>query len=110
MKPGDVYLINDPYDGGTHLADVTVVKPIYYQDEVLFMAIIEEAVCDGTPSTWATMRGAQSQMAHEKSCTSAKMGEREVRIIVMPISLLIVPRRWKTMDMVMGSTVALLMP
>jgi len=39
MKPGDVYLINDPYAGGTHLADVTVVKPIYYQGELLFMAI-----------------------------------------------------------------------
>jgi N-methylhydantoinase B len=39
MKPGDVYLINDPYEGGTHLADVTVVKPIYHQDELLFMAI-----------------------------------------------------------------------
>lgn len=39
MKPGDVYLINDPYEGGTHLADVTVVKPIFYQDQLLFMAI-----------------------------------------------------------------------
>jgi len=39
MKPGDVYLINDPYEGGTHLADVTVVKPIYYQGQLLFMAI-----------------------------------------------------------------------
>ncbi len=39
MKPGDVYLINDPYEGGTHLADVTVVKPIYFRDELLFMAI-----------------------------------------------------------------------
>ena len=43
-------------------------------------------------------------MAHEKSCTSAKMGEREVRIIVMPISSLIVPNRWNTTDIVMGST------
>jgi len=39
MKPGDVFLINDPYEGGTHLADVTVVKPIYYKEELLFMAI-----------------------------------------------------------------------
>ena len=39
MKPGDVYLINDPYEGGTHLADVTVVKPIYYEGELLFMGI-----------------------------------------------------------------------
>ncbi len=39
MKPGDVFLINDPYEGGTHLADVTVVKPIYFKGELLFMAI-----------------------------------------------------------------------
>jgi N-methylhydantoinase B len=39
MKPGDVYLINDPYEGGTHLADITVVKPIYHHGDLLFMAI-----------------------------------------------------------------------
>jgi N-methylhydantoinase B len=39
IKPGDVYLINDPYEGGTHLADATVVKPVYHEGELLFMAI-----------------------------------------------------------------------
>ena len=29
MRPGDAYLINDPYAGGTHLPDVTVVSPVY---------------------------------------------------------------------------------
>jgi 5-oxoprolinase (ATP-hydrolysing) len=29
MRPGDVYLLNDPYHGGTHLPDVTVVTPVY---------------------------------------------------------------------------------
>ncbi|MEO7055674.1 MAG: hydantoinase B/oxoprolinase family protein [Caldimonas sp.] len=29
MKPGDVYVLNDPYHGGTHLPDVTVVTPVY---------------------------------------------------------------------------------
>ena len=28
MKPGDVYALNDPYHGGTHLPDVTVVTPV----------------------------------------------------------------------------------
>ena len=28
-KPGDVVALNNPYDGGTHLPDVTVVMPIY---------------------------------------------------------------------------------
>jgi 5-oxoprolinase (ATP-hydrolysing) len=29
MKPGDVYALNDPYHGGTHLPDVTVVTPLF---------------------------------------------------------------------------------
>lgn len=29
MKPGDVYMLNDPYNGGTHLPDITVVKPVF---------------------------------------------------------------------------------
>jgi 5-oxoprolinase (ATP-hydrolysing) len=29
MCPGDVYAINDPYHGGTHLPDVTVVTPVF---------------------------------------------------------------------------------
>jgi 5-oxoprolinase (ATP-hydrolysing) len=29
MAPGDVYMLNDPYNGGTHLPDVTVVMPVY---------------------------------------------------------------------------------
>jgi 5-oxoprolinase (ATP-hydrolysing) len=32
MKSGDVYVLNDPYHGGTHLPDVTVVTPVYLQD------------------------------------------------------------------------------
>ena len=29
MKPGDVYAVNDPYHGGTHLPDITVVTPVF---------------------------------------------------------------------------------
>ena len=29
QKPGDVYVLNDPYHGGTHLPDVTVVTPVF---------------------------------------------------------------------------------
>jgi len=29
MGAGDVYVLNDPYHGGTHLPDVTVVTPVY---------------------------------------------------------------------------------
>ena len=29
MCPGDVYALNDPYHGGTHLPDITVVTPVF---------------------------------------------------------------------------------
>ncbi|WP_298207526.1 hydantoinase B/oxoprolinase family protein [Acidovorax sp.] len=32
MHPGDVYMLNDPYHGGTHLPDVTVITPVYVAD------------------------------------------------------------------------------
>ncbi|ARF54123.1 hydantoinase B/oxoprolinase family protein [Streptomyces gilvosporeus] len=39
LRPGDVYAINDPYHGGTHLPDVTVVTPVFSTggDELLFL-------------------------------------------------------------------------
>ncbi|MEM7466209.1 MAG: hydantoinase B/oxoprolinase family protein [Pseudomonadota bacterium] len=33
MKPGDVFVLNDPYHGGTHLPDVTVVTPVFSNGE-----------------------------------------------------------------------------
>jgi 5-oxoprolinase (ATP-hydrolysing) len=32
MRPGDVYVLNDPYHGGTHLPDVTVITPVFLDD------------------------------------------------------------------------------
>ncbi|MEV3923689.1 hydantoinase B/oxoprolinase family protein [Actinomadura coerulea] len=32
MRPGEVYALNDPYHGGTHLPDVTVVTPVFLGD------------------------------------------------------------------------------
>jgi 5-oxoprolinase (ATP-hydrolysing) len=29
MKPGDVFVLNAPYNGGTHLPDVTVIAPVF---------------------------------------------------------------------------------
>ncbi len=38
MRPGDVYMLNAPYNGGTHLPDVTVVTPVFAEDgqDILF--------------------------------------------------------------------------
>ncbi|MCF6525427.1 hydantoinase B/oxoprolinase family protein [Streptomyces sp. JJ36] len=39
LRPGDVYTVNDPYHGGTHLPDVTVVTPVFARDggDLLFL-------------------------------------------------------------------------
>ncbi|QNB05847.1 5-oxoprolinase [Herbaspirillum frisingense] len=38
MRPGDVFMLNDPYHGGTHLPDITVITPAFDKDgrEILF--------------------------------------------------------------------------
>jgi len=38
MRRGDVYAVNDPYHGGTHLPDVTVITPVFDRDgdDILF--------------------------------------------------------------------------
>ena len=37
MTPGDAYILNAPYNGGTHLPDITVIKPVFSeQRELLF--------------------------------------------------------------------------
>ncbi|MAQ99005.1 MAG: 5-oxoprolinase [Oceanospirillaceae bacterium] len=33
MKPGDAYVLNTPYNGGTHLPDITVVRPVFLHGE-----------------------------------------------------------------------------
>ena len=34
MRPGDVFVLNDPYHGGTHLPDITVITPVYLEAPV----------------------------------------------------------------------------
>ena len=36
MSPGDVFVLNAPYNGGTHLPDITVVKPVFEGGEIIF--------------------------------------------------------------------------
>ena len=33
MRPGDVYVLNAPYNGGTHLPDITVIMPVFAEDD-----------------------------------------------------------------------------
>ncbi|HEY7205448.1 MAG TPA: hydantoinase B/oxoprolinase family protein [Methylomirabilota bacterium] len=34
VRPGDIFIVNDPYCGGTHLMDVKMVKPYFYRGQL----------------------------------------------------------------------------
>ena len=37
ILPGDAYILNAPYNGGTHLPDVTIIKPVFtHEGDILF--------------------------------------------------------------------------
>jgi N-methylhydantoinase B len=36
LQPGDVLILNDPYWGGTHLPDITLIAPVCHQDRLAF--------------------------------------------------------------------------
>ncbi|MGK7878204.1 MAG: hydantoinase B/oxoprolinase family protein [Xenococcaceae cyanobacterium] len=43
LKPGDVYVLNNPYNGGTHLPDVTVITPVFAESPSLSTTRIVKA-------------------------------------------------------------------
>ncbi|MDN5789419.1 MAG: hydantoinase B/oxoprolinase family protein [Micrococcales bacterium] len=38
IHPGDVFAINDPYRGGTHMNDISFIRPIFIGDELIAFA------------------------------------------------------------------------
>jgi 5-oxoprolinase (ATP-hydrolysing) len=40
IRRGDAYVLNDPYRGGTHLPDITVILPVFYGDETAPSAFV----------------------------------------------------------------------
>jgi len=38
LNPGDVFVMNDPFDGGIHLQDIFVFKPVFFDDRVIGFA------------------------------------------------------------------------
>lgn len=39
LRPGDVFVMNDPFDGGMHLQDVFIVKPVHLEETLLGFAV-----------------------------------------------------------------------
>jgi N-methylhydantoinase B len=38
QRPGDLWILNDPFDGGTHLPDITLISPLFDSDQLIGFA------------------------------------------------------------------------
>jgi len=39
INPGDVFMLNNPYEGGTHLCDICVINPIFVEERLIGFAV-----------------------------------------------------------------------
>lgn len=46
LNQGDVIIVSDPYYGGTHIPDYTVVKPVFYNGQPLFLPSVRGHMLD----------------------------------------------------------------
>ncbi|MDB5920372.1 MAG: 5-oxoprolinase, partial [Massilia sp.] len=67
MRAGDVYVLNDPYNGGTHLPDVTVISPVFDAAgaEILFYVGSRGHHADIGGTTPGSMPPDSSHIEHE---------------------------------------------
>ena len=40
MQPGDCYLLNDPWHGGSHLPDLTIILPVFSEGSLRFLTVV----------------------------------------------------------------------
>jgi 5-oxoprolinase (ATP-hydrolysing) len=91
MKPGDVFMLNDPYRGGTHLPDVTVITPVFNKSgkEILFYvgsrghhADIGGITPGSMPPNSVTVEEEGVLISNFKLVENGQMRETEVRALL----------------------------
>ncbi|WP_204141610.1 hydantoinase B/oxoprolinase family protein [Halomicronema sp. CCY15110] len=64
LRPGDVYALNNPYNGGTHLPDVTVITPVFLKAEGRRQKAEDPSPIPPTPSTSPTPPSSSTPSPH----------------------------------------------
>src|SRR5579885_3009927 len=92
IRPGDVFVLNDPFDGGMHLPDIFVVKPVFHAGERLAFAA---TVCHHTD--------VGGRVAGSNASDSTEIYQEGVRI--PPLKLYEAGRRNETFFALMAANV-----
>ena len=65
IAEGDLFALNDPYFGGSHLPDITVIRPIFYKGKLLFYGVNRAHHSDVGGATHGGYNPAASEIYHE---------------------------------------------
>jgi len=65
LSPGDVIVMNDPYLGGTHLNDVTLIYPVFHEGKLVFFPAVREHWADVGGAVPGSMSGSATDIYQE---------------------------------------------
>ena len=65
VKPGDVFLLNDPYFGGSHLPDLTAFVPVFVDATLMFWTVNRAHHSDIGGATYGGYNASATEIWHE---------------------------------------------
>lgn len=65
LAPGDVIVLNDPYRGGTHLNDVTLIYPVFAGERLIFFPAVREHWADVGGMVPGSLAGTATEIYQE---------------------------------------------
>ncbi len=87
IEPGDIYMLNNPYEGGTHYNDVGVIKPIFVSGKLFAFAITISHWTDIGGKAPGSLPADSTEIFQEGICFPGihiyKSGERQEGIFEM---------------------------
>ncbi len=72
IDPGDVFLLNDPYHGGSHLPDLTAFVPVFDGDKRLLWTIVRAHQSDIGGATHGAYNPDRPPRSGRKACASRR--------------------------------------
>ena len=65
IAEGDIFVLNDPYFGGSHIPDITIIMPIFYRGDLLFYSVNRAHHSDMGGPTHGGYNADASEIYHE---------------------------------------------
>ena len=65
IRPGDIIILNDPYRGGTHLNDVTLLYPVFIEDKLMLLPAVRAHWADVGGMTPGSYSGLSTNIYQE---------------------------------------------